>query len=877
MAFDEKGRYKRLGNPGKLGAAPGGVVCAAWDSADQKLVAVKEQRSKTDNAERDMRFFRSVPSHPHLLLIHDHFVHGTMLYLVFQYLEATLHDVWARAGGTLDWDRADRYGHHVLQGIAHLHKHVMTHRDLSMCNILFETNTDSVRIADTGLAHCATSRVLEGQVRTLWFTAPEVILGYTSLAESQTFNQWCDMWSAGCVLGALWCGTIVFEAGTEVEVWEKQVSLLGSPMAVWPGVVFLPKWQQFSESTRQTWSPAGPATWGDLTKIRRTLVNRVRAVAVLNGLLSWDPGLRMSADTVLQEDVLWGTHKEEVGQVITTRDDSSPSSVDTSTDGTSLVHVPGEIGNTSPNRAQPAMALEFTPQKKGKRRLPLSNPPPLAKRGIGRPKCVSPAADSIDSALELPPSTALRVEAHPGVCACSGNCGLSTCNRAKALSYSRNAGTAHQSFCLRDVQGTSNYCICCRCEVFDCQRQKNRGRWCGKHASTLGKTELQPGQYLNACGVWAEDPAWSWELKMVAHHGWMLAMMCPSDVTAFVQAADDLVDNSGVLSGHCLLQLWTCAFLKWPHAIDGWTRAVCRSGVVRSAAEYAAASVMMAKDIDTEHQTWMHEQISTGVSNVIFGPVAMLSKLGIMCKPDREPSLSQSVAVSLDNQGEITAELQIGKKQQVYLVSPETSQWQVLANLANDFEGLVLPSNSEEAKQFVTAVCTFLQQFPARYGHGAQHGPTDNHEPSEGYVRKCILRKIILWVQTRTPPEVWEALTLHDMLALTPDKCDLLAPLSADLTCQQMDRVFGCSAYMVSLWACLFHGVKPVNRCMFDVSSDTLWRTVCSLKQDHGMEPSLDTLAQTARTNSGTDTPRTGRRKFKTPGFNKPCGNVDPA
>ena len=375
----------------------------------------------------------------------------------------------------------------------------------------------------------------------------------------------------------------------------------------------------------------------------------------------------------------------------------SPSSVDARADGASLVHVPNGIGNTSPNRAHPAVVLRFTP-KKGKRRLPLSNPPLLAKHGLGRPKCASPDADSIDSALELPPSTALRIEAHPGVCACSGNCGLSSCNRAKALSYSRNAGTAHQSFCLRDAPLTSNYCICCRCEAGDCQRQKTRSRWCGRHASIFGKTELQPGQYLNAYGMWAEDPAWSWELKMVAHHGWMLAMMCPSDVTAFVQAADDLVGSSEVLSGHSMLQLWACAFLKWPHAVDGWARAIGRSGMVLSAAEYAAASVLMAQDVDTEDQTWMHEQLSTGVSNVIFGPVAMLSKLGIMCKADRHPSLSPLVAdPRLDNnevndrQGETIAELQLGKKQQLYLLSPEPSQWQLLVDLANDFEGLVLP------------------------------------------------------------------------------------------------------------------------------------------------------------------------------------------
>ena len=233
---------------------------------------------------------------------------------------------------------------------------------------------------------------------------------------------------------------------------------------------------KFSDSMAQKSFPAGPGIWVDPTMVRRPLIERVRAVAVLIGLLSWDPGLRMSADEVLQDGVLWGTHGEEFA------------------DGVSLVLVPSGIGNTSPSRALPAVdLLEVTPQKE-KRRLPLSNPPPLAKRVSGSlPKCASPVADSIGSVPELVSSTALKIEAHLGMCACSGNCGLTSCNRAKALIYSRKVGKANQSFCVRDASSTSNYCMCCRCEVGDCQRQKTRSRWCGKHSAILGKKRIATG------------------------------------------------------------------------------------------------------------------------------------------------------------------------------------------------------------------------------------------------------------------------------------------------------------------------------------------------------------------------------------------------
>jgi serine/threonine protein kinase len=848
--FDGPCRYKRLGteNGGKLGAGAYGTVYCSWDQADQKTVAIKEQFATSDSAEREMLFFHSIPSHPHLLEMRDQFVQGTMLYLVFQYLEASLHDVWTRARGFLDWDKADRYGYHVLLGLAHLHHHKVAHRDLSMGNILFDASSNSVRIADLGLAHCSTSRLLEGKVTTLWFRAPEVLLGVASLSCSQAMF---DMWSVGCVLGALWSATIVFEAETEFAVWGKQVSLLGPPEAVWPGVVCMPKWKKFSDSVTPKTLPTGPEPRVNPIMVRRTLTARVQAVAVLRGLLAWDPGLRMSADEVLQDDVLWA-----------------------GVAGVSLVHVPCGSGNTSPSRALPAVdPLEATPQKE-KRRCPLSSPPPSAKRVSGRlPKCDMTPTDSRGSVpeQELVPSTAFKIGPQLGMCACSGNCGITSCNRAKALIYSRKVGKANQSICVRDASSTSSYCICCRCEVADCQRQKTRSRWCGKHAAIIGKNELQPGQYRNASGTWAANPDWSWELKMVALHGWMLAMMCPSDVTAFVQAADDLVGSSEVLSGHCMLQLWACAVLVWPQAVKGWAKAIGRSGMVLSAAEYTAASLLMAQGIDTESQTGMHEEFSTGGSDVILGPVATLSKLGIACKADRHPSLSPLVAdPRLDNNdvndcyGETIAELHLGMQQHLYRVRPESSQWQLLVDLANDFTGLVLPRNRKEATKFVTAVCTFLRQFPERYGHGAQHGSTDNHGPSEGYIRKSIMQKIILWVQSRTPPEVWETMTVNDMCALTPDNCHLLAGLSTRLTCKQITRVFGCPAYMVSWWACLFHGVKQVNRCVFDVSSDALWCRVCTLKEEQGEEPNLDTLAHMVLTKPRIAIPRQARRKFQT-------------
>eukprot|EP00494_Astrolonche_serrata_P025735 UN25996 len=83
----------------------------------------------------------------------------------------------------------------LISGIDYCHSKGMFHRDLKPQNILID-NGDTLKIADFGLSreHAIPLPPLTHEVITLWYRAPEILLG------SKTYSGAVDMWSIGCIM-----------------------------------------------------------------------------------------------------------------------------------------------------------------------------------------------------------------------------------------------------------------------------------------------------------------------------------------------------------------------------------------------------------------------------------------------------------------------------------------------------------------------------------------------------------------------------------------------------------------------------------------------------------------------------------------------------
>lgn len=98
-----------------------------------------------------------------------------------------------------------------------LHDHWILHRDLKTSNILMN-NRGEIKLADFGMARfCGDPPPpnLTQLVVTLWYRAPELLLGTT------TYDSAIDMWSIGCIFGELLTKNPLLQGKNEVDELSK--------------------------------------------------------------------------------------------------------------------------------------------------------------------------------------------------------------------------------------------------------------------------------------------------------------------------------------------------------------------------------------------------------------------------------------------------------------------------------------------------------------------------------------------------------------------------------------------------------------------------------------------------------------------------------
>jgi len=237
----------------KIGEGTYGKVYKARCRKTGQLVALKKTRLEMEEegvpstALREVSLLQMLSESIHMvrLLSVEHVEENNkpILYLVFEYLDTDLKkymDLTGRGPAhPLPRSTVKNFMYQLLKGVAHCHRHGVMHRDLKPQNLLVDKAKNILKIADLGLgrAFSVPIKSYTHEIVTLWYRAPEVLLGSTH------YSTPVDMWSVGCIFAEMARKAPLFPGDSELQQLLHIFKLLGTPAeGTWPGVTRLRDW-----------------------------------------------------------------------------------------------------------------------------------------------------------------------------------------------------------------------------------------------------------------------------------------------------------------------------------------------------------------------------------------------------------------------------------------------------------------------------------------------------------------------------------------------------------------------------------------------------------------------------------------------------------
>ena len=159
--------------------------------------------------------------HPNIIKLYETFEDKQYLYLIMEDCSGgeLFHRLAMNAKKNKMYTEKDaaKIMKQILEAVNYLHYHGVCHRDLKPENILLSTMDEfsQLKLIDFGLSKVLKTMddIMNGQVGTLYYMAPEVILG--------NYNEKCDVWSCGVILFIILSGNPPFYSNDEKKLKEK--------------------------------------------------------------------------------------------------------------------------------------------------------------------------------------------------------------------------------------------------------------------------------------------------------------------------------------------------------------------------------------------------------------------------------------------------------------------------------------------------------------------------------------------------------------------------------------------------------------------------------------------------------------------------------
>lgn len=281
-------RYRKTEKP--VGEGTYGVVYKAECLKTGETVALKKIRLEVEDegvpstALREISLLKEL-SHPNVVQLKDVEHSQSRLYLVFEWLDQDLKKYMdACHPHPMAKPLIKSYLFQLVRGMAFCHMRGIMHRDLKSQNLLINRQGE-LKIADFGLARAfqIPIRTYTHEVVTLWYRAPEILLGQRQYA--------CpvDTWSVGVIFAEMVTRKPLWPGDSEIDELYRIFRTLGTPdEASWPGVSHLPDYKP----TFPTWPG------GILKKQVPTLDND--GLDLLKALLIYEPSKRMNMKDAME-------------------------------------------------------------------------------------------------------------------------------------------------------------------------------------------------------------------------------------------------------------------------------------------------------------------------------------------------------------------------------------------------------------------------------------------------------------------------------------------------------------------------------------------------------------------------------------------------
>ena len=124
----------------------------------------------------------------------------------------------------------------LICGVNYCHSRRIIHRDLKPQNLLVD-RAGNLKIADFGLARAfgIPIKTLTHEIETLWYRAPEVLLG------QKQYSLGVDIWAVGCIFAELVEKRPLFNGDSEIDQIFKIFQFHGTPTpSEWANIKKLP-------------------------------------------------------------------------------------------------------------------------------------------------------------------------------------------------------------------------------------------------------------------------------------------------------------------------------------------------------------------------------------------------------------------------------------------------------------------------------------------------------------------------------------------------------------------------------------------------------------------------------------------------------------